>query len=264
MALDPNLDNANYSKFAIISARSNFYCRFPLKVTIYIEMANHEKGEYPNFKEDYVSHVKPFLINAAYNVHNPNIKFYIYEAIMKLFPKVLCDGEDVFTWGLDINLAQMEEKLLAKLLENRHFYDPKTTFPVIISTKSNVRFYINHPLYKWIIKTYNKKSELTLERIATNFIAKKCMKNVIKPTRNGVTDFFAIARYDTVLSKSLSEKTSFFNIIFNMYWKNVPTFKEKYLLHLEQLNELNHNLLKELRSYCPNPEDYDMAEWDDY
>ena len=41
--------------------------------------------------------------------------------------------------------------------------------------------------------------------------------------------------------------------------KLVPEIKEEFLKRMQDL-DLNHNILKKLRSYFPNPEDYEIKD----
>ena len=192
-------------------------------------------------------------VNDVFSMEN-----YVYDLIFHLFPKNIIDYyEFILIWDVSLDITQIDQKIMAYFSKNPLF-DVIEIHNLGVRPRFITTTLERHPLLKWTMKMSNKYPVFTLEEIACEFLAKECMNKMIEEHRM-IEDselFVHMEFHDDGISEYLFKKMSFVNKIFLMDPEQVPEIKKIFLKRMQSL-ELNHNIIKKLRSYFPCPEDYE-------
>ena len=182
-------------------------------------------------------------------------KHYILEIILEIFPKTLYTGGAIYMWDYKLDINDILTKLENKLLENpiiKNFI-----FDLVEFDFSSKLHLLNDPTFIWIFKMTNKKAKFTLEQNMCNFVAKIFMEKFMENGKINKKDIFQPFFYGELFClNKIIKRLSFFNMYIFIKPEKRYLFNTLYLRYIEKLTlDLNHNVLRKLRSYCLQPND---------
>ena len=249
---DLKFDGADYIQFAVILINT---LEGSDKINVQI-LKFKNKNRWPNLGRKQILSHKSFNVFADFAVYVPNMKFYLLEAILEIFPKCLYHNGKTMLWDYNIDLTKIEGKILNKLSDNPYFNNPVEKLPEKFGFSGRGIFYISeHPLHRWAFNMINKKSEITLENITCNRIANLFMKKVFEIAKNEETDFLNISKIDANQTKKLISNMNPINIILFLNREKIPKFKEIYQRQMKCLI-LPNRCYDLLESYFPKDFDF--------
>ena len=194
-------------------------------------------------------------------------RLYLRHCILKIFPRSLCTLRDqqnnfMLIWNLELTGNEIIGLIIKELLKNPFFTNENVKQGLREQNFCNelsrmfAATIITNPILIWGFKVSNRKSQFKLERIACNFVAKKCMDKIIDERTDD--------RYDYLLDdweegsddlRRLYNSMSFINIMMFMDIDKIDEFNRKFY-HLVENLELNCYVVRNLKSYCPRVKDF--------
>ena len=113
------------------------------------------------------------------------MKLFIKKWIIKKFPRSLCQCSFDFIWNSKITGRELQDELLEELykspvFEEIHYEIVYADKFSISSTECVVGKIMDYPNLRWGFNITNIKTNNTLERLICNYVAKRCLNNVIK------------------------------------------------------------------------------------
>ena len=185
----------------------------------------------------------------------PHPKQYILENILEIFPKTLYIGDVIYIWDFNLNINDILTILEEKLLENPMIKN--FIFDLVELENSSKLHLLNDSTFTWAFNKTNMKAKLSLDQNMCNFVAKFFMEKFIEYGKNNKKDFFYPLFYqEHFCLKKIIKRLSFFNFYIFIKPEKRYLFNILYLGYIDELTlNLNHNVLRQLRSYCLQPND---------
>ena len=256
MAASMEFENRSESNFIIIYTDENTDSSI---INTGLFTSNHQTNMFPIIDSSTKFQVSAFEIYAPdKETVIQSMKLFIKKWIIKKFPRSLCQCSFDFIWNLKITGRELQDELLEELykspvFEEIHYEIVYADKFSISSTECVVGKIMDYPNLRWGFNITNIKTNNTLERLICNYVAKRCLNNVIKA--ENYNEYF-----DNEIGKAyvdlrpLFNDMSFFSIVISMKVEKIKKFTEEYFKQLEYL-ALNHVLIERLKSFCPNPTD---------